>query len=52
MSTFIRSALVALAILSSASAAMARVNEDATPKDPNSAESVQAFWENMQRYGN
>ncbi len=55
MSTFLRSALVVLAILSSASAAMARPihhpNATTPLYDANSPENVKAFWDNMQRSG-
>jgi hypothetical protein len=56
MSTFFRFA-VALAVLTSASVAMARTGQDTHAKayagyDPNGTESVRAFWDNMQRNGN
>jgi len=58
MSTFIRSALIAVAVLSSISAASARshrmLDENgviASDRDLNSAESVKEFWENQQHSG-
>jgi hypothetical protein len=54
MSTFLRSALVLVAILSSASTAMARpIKTDSTPvlSDINRADSDRAFWDNLQRWG-
>jgi hypothetical protein len=57
MSTFLRSTIVALAILSSASATMARpVHEtrgtNYSSYEVNSPDSVRAFWDDMQRWGN
>jgi hypothetical protein len=58
MSTFIRSALIAVALLSSVSAASARSRQapydNATPRnqiDLNSTEGARAFWESQQRHG-
>jgi hypothetical protein len=56
MSTMLCSALVAIALLSSVSAAWARVkaNDTAGPYSragANAPESVKSFWKNQQRYG-
>lgn len=59
MKQIIRSALVAVAVLGSVSAASARPAhvpyDSATPRsayDLNSAEGAKAFWESLQRSGN
>jgi hypothetical protein len=55
MSTFIRSALVAAAMLASASAAMAASYSDGSDgyygQYSNSQDGVRAFWDNMARNG-
>lgn len=57
MSTFIRSALIAIAVLSSVSAVSARIRLDENgitsgQRNLNDAESVKQFWENQLRNGN
>lgn len=58
MSTFIRSALIAVAVLSSVSAASARsprtLDENgiiSSDRDLNNPESVKEFWENQEHTG-
>jgi hypothetical protein len=58
MSTFIRSALIAVALLSSVSVASARFNRDLEDNsrspssyDTNNPDDVKAFWEAQQRNG-
>jgi hypothetical protein len=55
MSTFIRSALVAAAMLASASTAMAASYSDGSDgyygQYSNSQDGVRAFWDNMARNG-
>ena len=60
MSTLLRSTLIALAVLTSASAAMARphnlpaasYNSTSTESNPNTPQSVRAFWDERQRWRN
>jgi hypothetical protein len=62
MRTLFRSTLIALAVLTSASAAMARPHNlpaskadagtNAGSANANSPESVRTFWDDMKRWGN
>ena len=54
MSTFIRSALIAVALLSSVSVASARFEDNSrspSSYDSNNPDDVKAFWEAQQRSG-
>ncbi len=51
MSNLVRSALLVLAVLTSATATMARPHESSPNLDPNSADNVRTFWDNQQRSG-
>lgn len=51
MNKIVRSAIVAVALIASASAAIAAPVRDYRSQDANSASAVKQFWENQQRYG-
>lgn len=51
MNNLVRSAIVILALLASASTSMARPRDNSSSFDRNSSEDARSFWDNQQRSG-